>query len=739
MSEISTSGPNGAPPPSGSPGAPGKGQAKSARSRPTDTLLLCLLRLARDDGRAIEEAELRALTPMPETGMTVTAFAQAARRLGYAVRRIPYDGGAAAQLPAPFVLLGAPDTGALLASRREAGKLTLFRPVDGATRTLPIPDTVAMAREALALTRADPILPARGWRSLIADRIKRVAAELTLASLVINGFALATPLFAMTIYNKVIGQQALDTLQVLAIGMAMLYLFDVVLRAIRGYVASHTGARLDVLIGGEVLHRLIGLPYRHFENTPTGVISERLRQLETIRQFFTGQMPMTLVDLGFVFVFVAALWYLSPALAGVVLAAVPVFVGLSFAVHRTQRRLVDDNFAALAAKTSALAETVANALTVKSLALEGEMERRWGSRLALSAWTGFRANNLVNLTGAIGTGLQQAVGLVVLVLGATLVIGGDLTVGALIAANIMAGRALAPMRQVVSAWNQLQEVRSAFRRLDDIMDQPPETEPGASPATPTFEGRIAFERVSFAYEPDLPPVLRDLSFTVEQGEIVGIMGPLGSGKSTLAKLLQGLYRPNAGRILIDRTDIAHASPAALRRQLGVVPQEVQLFAGTVRENIGMGADDPDPARIMASAKFVGAHDFIQRLPKGYETVLRERGTGLSNGQRQLICLARAMMRNPRILILDEATSSLDGASEDTFLTNLRRVARGRTVIIISHRVGPLAVADRVISLADGAVIADGPPSKVLGTAQAARATEAAPEAGAPPALREAAS
>jgi ABC-type bacteriocin/lantibiotic exporter with double-glycine peptidase domain len=422
---------------------------------------------------------------------------------------------------------------------------------------------------------------------------------------------------------------------------------------------------------------------------------------------------MVLVDLAFVFVFIFALFYLSPALAFVVVGVIPLFVGMSLVVHHTQKRLIDENFAALAAKTSALTETVANALTVKSLGLEGEMERRWSNRLALSAWTGFRANNLVNLASSLGSGLQQAVGLLVLVIGAYLVIDGELTVGALIAANIMAGRALAPMRQVVSAWNQLHEVRSAFQRLDDIMDQPPEAEPGTSPVTPTFEGRIAFERVSFSYEQDLPPALRDVTLTIEQGEILGVMGPLGSGKSTLAKLVEGLYRPTAGRILIDRTDISHASPAALRRQLGVVPQEVQLFAGTVRENITMGADDPDPARAIASARFVGAHDFIQRLPKGYETVLRERGTGLSAGQRQLICLARAMMRNPRILILDEATSSLDTASEETFLRNLRRVARGRTVIIISHRIAPLTVADRVVVITDGQVTLEGPPSKVL--------------------------
>lgn len=712
--------------------APATGDMPTASAAPVDTLLICFLRLARELGAPVSEADLRAACPVPESGMNLNVFSMAARRFGYAVQRVAFDEQAALELPTPFVLLGDRETGALLAVRRDAETITLFNPADGKTRVVGTEVARGLTTEAVAVGRAGATAPARGWRAMMGDRVKGVAVELTVASLVVNLFALASPLFVMTVYNKVIGQGSVGTLEVLVIGMLCLYGFDLILRAIRGYISSHTGARMDALIGSEVVHRLVHLPYTHFETTSTGLISERLRQLETIRQFFTGQMPLTLVDLCFVFLFVSVLYYLSPQLGNVVIAAIPVFVVISAAFHRVQKKLVEENFTALAAKTSTLAETVSNALTVKSLGLESEIEGRWGSRLALSAWTGFRANNLSQLVSVIGTVLQQLVSLLIIFIGASLVIAGEITIGALIAGNLLASRALAPMRQVVSAWSQLQEVRAAFRRLDDIMEADTEITSGVFAPAPNLDGKITFDNVSFAYAEDQPPVIRNLDLTIERGEIIAIMGPLGSGKSTLAKLLQGLYKPSAGRILIDKYDISHISTPALRRQLGVVPQETQLFAGTVRENIAMGTSNASPERVVAAAKFVGAHDFIQRLSNGYETVLSERGNGLSSGQRQLLCIARAMMRNPRILILDEATSALDGASEETFLRNLRRVAKGRTVIIISHRMAPAQIADKVVLIVEGEVAGMGPPSELTRITKEFVAKNAANTRNAPP-------
>jgi len=312
----------------------------------------------------------------------------------------------------------------------------------------------------------------------------------------------------------------------------------------------------------------------------------------------------------------------------------------------------------------------------------------------------------------IGNLLQQLTALVLIFVGARMIMAGEMTIGALIAAAILSSRALAPVRQIVSAWKQVQEVRAAFRRLDAIMAGSIEDYTGEVAPSPPLKGDIEFENLGFAYAEDLPPALQDVTFAVPNGSILGLVGPPGSGKSTLVKLLQGLYPPSDGRVLIDETDIAHLSPAALRRQIGMVPQDNQLFAGTVRENVLMGFE-AEPETVVAVCRFVGAHEFIQRLPKGYDTVLTERGAALSAGQRQLLCIARSLVRNPRILVLDEATSALDAATEEQLLQNLHRASRGRTILIVTHRLAPLMICDRVALMIGGRIERIGPPAEVI--------------------------
>lgn len=691
------------------------------RSRPIDSLMRALLYVAQQVGRPLSEADVRRLAAVSAAGLDEAGFLTAGTRLGLDATAIDLDAAALPTLPLPFVLLSVGQPAQVVVSAR-AGQWTVLDVIDGRLWTLGQHDLLALGGRALVL-RERPLQAAvgDGWRATLWSSVRPVMLKLAATSFAINLLGLATPLFMMLILNRVVGPSApanaASLVTVLAAAMLVVYGLDFALRLARGWMSARTGARLDTLMSGEALHHLMQLPYRHFERTPSGVIAERLRQLDVLRAFFTGQMPVLAIDIVFVVLFLAATFAISPLLGAIAALAIPVVIGVSLATHRAQRRLADENFQALAAKSSTLAETVANAATIKTLGLEPEIEKRWQARVEQSAWTSFRANNLANIAASASGALQLLASLAIVVVGVHQVIDNGLTVGALVAANMLAVRALQPMRQLASAWHQLQAVGAAFKRIDELMAERTEDASGSLAPMPALIGDIAFDRVCWRVDEHAPEILRDADFHVPAGEILGIVGPSGSGKTTVANLVQGLFRPTTGRVLIDGSDIAHMSPAQLRAQIGAVPQDVQLFTGSVRENIALGVADKDPGRVVAVAKFVGAHDFIQRLPQGYNTVLGERGQGLSNGQRQLLCIARALIRNPRILVLDEATSALDPATEEQLLRQLKANARGRTVIMITHRLAPLAIADRVALLMDGRIERIGSPTEVMAYAR----------------------
>jgi HlyB family type I secretion system ABC transporter len=660
-------------------------------------------------GRPFALAEIRAAAPAGQA-MPVGSVLLAAERLGFKARALKASKHSLGAAPAPFLVVGRVPGEAWLASRRVRDHLILLAPGSGLTSACHV-DAVADLAERIVL--AKPLVePApHGWRDTVLRRLRPVLWELGIASVVINLLALATPIFLMTVYNKVINHGALQTLDVLVLGMITLFLFEWALRALRSYVASHTGGRLDAALGSEVIHHLVHLPLRTFERMATGQILERTRQLESIRQFFASQMPLLLVDLAFVGVFVAVLCYLDFRLGAIALAAMPLFWLLSLLARHRHRRLIEAGFRAAAAKASSLGETISQALTVKALGLEPEMERRFKERLADAASSNFQAGHLGGVIASSGQVLQQAVALLIVYVGARAIIAGQMSIGALIAATILTARALAPMRQVVGAWQQLQTVRAAFARLDELLNEPAESLATPAPAL-QIGGRITFEGAVYRYTDGAMPALDGIDLEIVPGQLLGVAGPPGSGKSTFTKLLCGLDHPERGRILLDDLDLRLWSPAVLRQQIGVVPQEVQLFSGTIAENIAMGAQDRQFERVVAAAKFVGAHEFIQRLPDGYDTRLGERGSGLSAGQRQLISIARALIRNPRLLVLDEATSALDGLTEQALLANLKRASRGRTVVMVTHRLGALAIADRVVFLVDGRIERAGAPGEI---------------------------
>ena len=691
------------------------------RSRPIDSLMRALLYVAQQVGRPLSEADVRRLAAVSAAGLDEAGFLTTGTRLGLDATAVDLGADTLPTLPLPFVLLSVGQPAHVVVSAR-AGQWTVLDVIDGRLWSLAQHDLLALGGRALVLReRSVQAAAGEGWRATLWSALRPVMLKLAATSFAINLLGLATPLFMMLILNRVVGPaapaNAASLVTVLAVAMLVVYGLDFALRLVRGWLSARTGARLDTLMSAETLHHLMQLPYRHFERTPSGVIAERLRQLDVLRSFFTGQMPVLAIDIVFVALFLAATFAISPLLGAIAALAIPVVIGVSLATHRAQRRLADENFQALAAKSSTLAETVANAATIKTLGLEPEIEKRWQARVEQSAWTSFRANNLANIAASASGALQLLASLAIVVVGVHQVVDHHLTIGALVAANMLAVRALQPMRQLASTWHQMQAVGAAFKRIDELMAERAEDASGNLAPMPALIGDIAFDRVSWRIDEHAPEILREADFHVPAGEILGIVGPSGSGKTTIANLVQGLFRPTGGRVLIDGSDIAHMSPAQLRAQIGAVPQDVQLFTGSVRENIALGVADKDPGRVVAVAKFVGAHDFIQRLPQGYNTVLGERGQGLSNGQRQLLCIARALIRNPRILVLDEATSALDPATEEQLLRQLKANARGRTVIMITHRLAPLAIADRVALLMDGRIERIGSPTEVMAYAR----------------------
>jgi ABC-type bacteriocin/lantibiotic exporter with double-glycine peptidase domain len=698
----------------------GLGGERLSDARPIDALMRALLYLAQQAGRPVSEADVRRLAGGWEAALTDQAFLAVAARLGlqattYDLTQVPLE-----NLPTPFAVVG-DDRSACVAVAQGAGLWSVLDVVEGRIRQWTAEQLRASGTRVL-LVRA-PTAPEepRQWYLPFWARVRPVLLKLAAASFLINVLGLATPLFMMLVFNRVIGHGTAggvaSLMAALAVAMLLAYGLDFSLRVARGWLSARTGARLDMLMSAEVVHHLVQLPYRHFERTPSGVIAERLRQLDVLRGFLTGQMPVLAIDLCFVVIFLAATFAVSATLGTITVLALPVLVGVSLAGHRAQRRLAEESFQALAAKSSTLTETVANAVTVKALGLETEVERRWQARVEQSAWTSFRANNLANIAASASGALQLAASLLLIVVGTQEIEGHRLTIGGLIAANMLAVRALQPMRQLAAAWHQLQSVGAAFKRIDELMTEKTERQFGEIAPIAPVAGNVTLEAVGYRPEPGAPAVLKSADLEIAAGEILGIVGPSGSGKTTIANLIQGLSEPSEGRVLIDGTDIAHLSPAQLRAQIGCVPQDVQLFTGSVRDNIAMGVSDKDPNRVVAVARFVGAHGFIERLPRGYGTVLGERGGGLSMGQRQLLCIARALIRNPRILILDEATSALDPAAEEHLLRQLKANARGRTVVMITHRLAPLAIADRVALVMDGRVERVGSPTEILAYAR----------------------
>jgi subfamily B ATP-binding cassette protein HlyB/CyaB len=547
-----------------------------------------------------------------------------------------------------------------------------------------------------------------GWFWSALDKYRHILIEVLLASFVIQLFGLATPMIFQTVIDKVLVHRGLSTLEVMVAGLALIAVFEAVLSGLRTYLFSHTSNRIDVELGGRVFRHLMRLPLAYFESRRVGDSVARVRELETIRQFITSSSVTLVLDLAFCAVFIGVMFVYSATLAFVVCAALPLYALLSVATTPAFRRRLDEKFRRGAENQAFLVESVTGVETIKAMAVEPQMQRRWEEQLASYVGASFAASQVGNWATQTAGLLNKGVGALTLFLGAGLVIANKMTVGELVAFNMLASQVSGPVLRLVQVWQDFHQVRLSVERLGDILNTPVEPHGESAQASqPQLDGAIEFERVVFRYSVRTQPVLRDVSLKIPAGQVVGIVGPSGSGKSTIAKLAQRLYQPEAGRVLVDGVDTAVLDPSWLRRQIGVVLQENILFNRSVRENIALADPALPMEQVIAAAKLAGAHDFICRMPQGYDTAIGERGVSLSGGQRQRIAIARALVGDPRILIFDEATSALDYESESIIQSNMRDIVKGRTVLIIAHRLSTVRSADRILTIENGAIAEDG--------------------------------
>ncbi len=546
-----------------------------------------------------------------------------------------------------------------------------------------------------------------GWFLPAVMKYKGLLIEVLVASLTMQILGLATPMITQVVIDRVMVQGSLSTLDVMAIAMLGIAFFEASLGALRLFIFTHTARRLDLALSAQLFRHLMRLPLQYFESRRVGDTVARVQELENIRQFLTGTALTVVLDSIFTVVYLFLMAYYSLPLTGVALAVLPLFAILTFISTPILRNWLNESFNRNADSQSFLVETVTGIHSVKAHTAEKASRDRWEGLFARYIRTSFKASTTQNISGNIADFLTKLSYLLILYFGASLVIKQELTIGQLVAFQMLSGQVTGPLLRLVQLWQNLQQVLLSVDRIGDILNAAPEAEPGSGLVLPPLKGEINFDQVVFRYNPNQDPVLKGISFDVKPGMLVGVVGRSGSGKSTLSKLLQRLYLPEAGRITVDGFDVKSADLHSLRTQMGVVLQEDFLFNGNIVENISLGRPEVSAEQVVDAARKAAAHDFVSELSHGYETNVGERGTALSGGQRQRVALARLFLSDAPIMILDEATSALDSETEQQVLQNLQKVSTDRTIFMIAHRFAPLRKADLILVMEKGVIVERG--------------------------------
>jgi ATP-binding cassette, subfamily B, bacterial HlyB/CyaB len=694
-------------------------QTAAVTASPIDTGLSGLVTLLRFHGVSATVEQLNHRFGSDGAMADLATLVRAAKHLGLKARMVRTGADRLAKTPLPalalltdgrFVILGKLADGKILTQDPATGRPAMVElAVFAETWT---GDLLLLARRLSLSDLGRPF--GLSWFMTAVHKYRSILSEVLIASFFLQVLGLVSPLFFQVVVDKVLVHRGSSTLDVLLIGLMTVSVFEMILGGLRTYIFSHTTNRIDVELGARLFQRLFSLPLAYFQARRTGETVARMRELDNIRQFMTGSALTLAMDLFFTFVFIGVMAWYSVTLTWIVLAAFPCYIALTMLVIPLFRERLQDKFRRNAENQSFLVEAVTGVETVKAMAIEPQMQRRWEEQLAGYVDASFAAGNLGNWATQVVTWISKLSSGAILWFGAHAVMRGELTVGELCAFNMLSQRVTGPVLRLAQMWQDFQQTRISIARVGDIMNAPAEPSSHQSKAAlPAIKGEIRFDRVIYRYRPDAGPVLREVDLVIKPGQVVGIVGPSGSGKSTLTKLVQRLYVPEAGRVLVDGIDLALVDPTWLRRQIGVVLQENILFNRTIRENIAIGDPAMPMPRVLEAARLAGAHDFIAELPEGYDTMVGERGASLSGGQRQRIAIARALIGNPRILIFDEATSALDYESEHAIQANMRQICQGRTVLIIAHRLSTVRQTDRIITIERGQVVEDGTHTELL--------------------------
>ena len=676
-----------------------------------EQLLVCLQALAGSFGLAADVNVLKDILDSTAGGTEQKRVLRALKKIG--LRGTPWTGDRQSlqqlQPPALVVAAGAP----ALVLQNGKNELLLAEPALRRSSVV-THDEFAAAWDGIAILVSEPYNWHRfarefhlQWFGAGFRRYRLLLAEVVSMAFLLQCLAVVTPLFTQVIVDKVLPHQGLATLDILIAIIFVAYLFQSLMSFLRTYLLVHTTNKLDTIFGVRLFHKVCSLPLRYFETRRVGDTVTRVRELEHVREFLTGSTLTLFIDTLFSVVFFAVMAYYSLILALAALLAVPVFVGAALYFGPRIQEQLRRKFQAYRENYTFLVESLTGIQTVKSLAMEPRFNQRWEDTIGRYVQLSFESGNTANLYGSISRLTTLLFNLMILWGGAQLVMRGEMSIGGLIAFNMLAGQAMTSVTHVAGLWQSFQQARLSMAMMGDILHSPSEVGAAMPMAAQQRPLDIRLEDVGFRYRPQGPLVLSGVSIDIPAGQSVGIVGRSGSGKSTLAKLLQCLYRPETGTIQVAGEDATRMDPAWLRRQIGVVLQENYLFSGTIRDNIAIANPGAPMEEVLRAARMAGAHDFITGLPEGYDTQVSEAGNSLSGGQKQRIAIARVLMMNPPVLIFDEATSYLDYESERVVMQNLGQISAGRTMIMIAHRLSTVRQCDIIVVMDKGRVVETG--------------------------------